>query len=127
MPPATHLYGTRTYLLTQLPIYRNYPSVWISVFPSICQIVLYLSISLSACRLISLPVCLPAHYSLTKRFETFLCVSISTYLPAYLSPYFLGFLPLEPSMGGIEECEGSTCHGALIKMAATEVSHARVM
>ena len=29
-------------------------------------------------------------------------------------------------MGGIEECEGSSCHGALIKMAASEVRHARL-
>mmetsp|Transcript_14705 Transcript_14705/g.14137 ORF Transcript_14705/g.14137 Transcript_14705/m.14137 type:complete len:346 (-) Transcript_14705:11-1048(-) len=31
-----------------------------------------------------------------------------------------GFLPLEPSMGGIEECKGSCCHGALMEMTATE-------
>lgn len=33
----------------------------------------------------------------------------------------LGFLPLEPSMGGIEVCEGSSCHGALMEMKASEV------
>ena len=55
--------------------------------------------------------------------DFFLC---SYYISAYLSPYFLGFLPLEPSMGGIEECEGSSCHGALIKMAASEVIHVRL-
>lgn len=38
-----------------------------------------------------------------------------------LSVSILGFLPLEPSMGGIEECEGSSCHGALMEMTAAEV------
>ena len=31
-----------------------------------------------------------------------------------------GFLPLEPAMGGIEPCTGSECHGALVKLPATE-------
>lgn len=31
-----------------------------------------------------------------------------------------GFLPLEPSMGGVEACKGSCCHGALMQMTAKE-------
>jgi hypothetical protein len=43
-----------------------------------------------------------------------------TYIYIYISKYTTGFLPLEPSMGGIEECKGSCCHGALMEMTANE-------
>jgi hypothetical protein len=33
---------------------------------------------------------------------------------------YTGFLPLEPSMGGMEECAGCSCHGALMEMTANE-------
>jgi hypothetical protein len=42
------------------------------------------------------------------------------YTYIYVSKYTTGFLPLEPSMGGIEECKGSCCHGALMEMTANE-------
>jgi len=52
-------------------------------------------------------------------------IHVQTFLPAKVKNHRLafnmrGFPPLEPAMGGIEPCEGSTCHGALMKMTISE-------
>jgi hypothetical protein len=52
-------------------------------------------------------------------------ISVLSFGPAKVDNYRLafnmrGFLPVEPSMGGIEPCPGSSIHGALMEMPAAE-------
>lgn len=52
-------------------------------------------------------------------------ISIKSMIPAKVLDYRLafnmrGFVPIEPAMAGIEPCEGSVCHGALIELDASE-------
>lgn len=52
-------------------------------------------------------------------------IKIESFGPAVVDNHRLafnmrGFPPIEPAMGGIEPCEGTSCHGALMEMEAVE-------